>query len=193
MQHLDFTTPSDAPIREAVRSTAAPTVPHRRRAHALAAAGVVAALAALSGCAGYSPDGLPRGATVAEVVTVLGPPTGTAQAPQRLEFARGPYGKHTYMVDFDADGKMVSWEQVLTENNFFKVLPGQTEDAVRQRLGRPSDTFEIPRQRIVVWNYRYESPFCQRFQVSIGTSPQTLGQVTEAGFGPDPVCSSPRF
>lgn len=155
-------------------------------------AAISISVAWLAGCAGYSPEGLPRGATVAEVVSVLGAPTGTTQAPQRLEFARGPFGKHTYMVDFDADGRMRSWEQVLTEENFFQVLPGQTRDDVITRLGRPSTTFPIGRQHIMVWNYRYESPFCQWFQVSIGTAPDTLGRVTEVGFGPDPACT-PRF
>lgn len=160
----------------------------RRSRHALVGA-IVVGVAALSGCTGYSPAGLPRGATVAEVVSALGPPTGTTQAPQRLEFARGPAGRHTYMVDFDADGRMRSWEQVLTEARFFEVLPGQTQDQVIQRLGRPSTTFPIGRQHIMVWNYRYESPFCQWFQVSIGTAPDTLGRVTEVGFGPDPACT----
>ncbi len=153
---------------------------------------IVAGIAAVSGCTGYSPEGLPRGATAAEVIAVMGPPTGTAQAPQRLEFARGPAGKHTYMVDFDANGGLLSWEQVLTENHFFQVLPGQTQDEVIRRLGRPSTTFQIGRQRIIVWNYRYESVFCQWFQVSIGTAPATLGQVTDVGFGPDPSCT-PRY
>ncbi|MDL2338075.1 MAG: hypothetical protein QFE16_09550 [Pseudomonadota bacterium] len=153
---------------------------------------VVASIAMLAGCASYSPSGLPRGASAAQVIAAMGPPTGTAQAPERLEFARGPYGKHTYMVDFDANGGLLSWEQVLTENNFFQVLPGQTQDDVLKRLGHPSTTFPIGRQHIVVWNYRYETPFCQWFQVSIGTAPATLGQVTEVGFGPDPICT-PRF
>lgn len=153
---------------------------------------IVACVTLLSGCAGYSPEGLPRGATVADVIAAMGPPTGTSQAPQRLEFARGPYGKHTYMVDFDADGRLLSWEQVLTEKNFLQVLPGQSQDDVLKRLGRPSTTFPIGRQHIVVWNYRYESVFCLWFQVSIGTAPETLGRVTEAGFGPDPICT-PRF
>ena len=57
----------------------------------------------------------------------------------RLEFARGPYGKHTYMVDFDADGRLLSWEQVLTENNFFQVQIGETKEAVViDGLGRRS-------------------------------------------------------
>lgn len=148
------------------------------------------AVAALSGCSAYAPSGLPPGATAAEVVSAMGPPTGTGQAPQRLEFARGPYGKHTYMVDFDAYGRLRSWEQVLTERNFFQVLPGQTQDEVIRRLGRPSTTFPIGRQHIIVWNYRYETPFCQWFQVSIGTAADTLGRVTDVGFGPDPLCTT---
>jgi len=147
-------------------------------------------LALLAGCSAYSPSALQPGATLAEVVSVMGPPTGSAQAPRRLEFARGPYGKHTYMVDFDADGRLLSWEQVLTENNFFQVQIGETKEAVVERLGRPSSTFPIGRQRIVVWNYRYETPFCQWFQVSIGTAPASLGRVTDVGFGPDPMCTS---
>lgn len=153
---------------------------------------MLASLAMVSACTGYSPSSLPIGATAAEVVSVMGQPTGTTQAPRRLEFARGPYGKHTYMLDFDADGRLLSWDQVLTENNFFQVRPGQTEDDVIQRLGRPSTTFPIGRQHIIVWNYRYENPFCQWFQVSIGTAPDMLGRVTDVGLGPDPMCT-PRF
>ncbi|MFM9914772.1 MAG: hypothetical protein ACKVOX_03105 [Rhizobacter sp.] len=153
---------------------------------------VTGVITSLAGCAAYSPSALPRGATAAEVVSIMGPPTGTSQAPQRLEFARGPAGKHTYMVDFDADGRLLAWEQVLTEKNFFLVQAGQTQDEVIRRLGHPSTTFPIGRQHIVVWNYRYETPFCQWFQVSIGTAPDTLGHVTEVGFGPDPRCWSMR-
>lgn len=154
---------------------------------------VIVGTALLAGCTAYSPAGLPPGTTLEQVVAVMGAPTGTLQAPRRLEFARGPMGRQTYMVDFDADGKLVSWEQVLTENNFWQVTPGQTEDDVLKRLGHPSSVFTIPRQHIAVWNYRYEGPFCQRFQVSIGTAPETLGHVTDASFGPDPVCTSPKF
>ena len=52
----------------------------------------------LAACAGYSPRNLPPGATQAEVVHLMGPPTGRYAMPQggtRLEFARGPYGRET--------------------------------------------------------------------------------------------------
>jgi hypothetical protein len=152
----------------------------------------------VSGCTGYSPYGVPAGATVAEVVAVMGAPKAAwprDAAPgttQQIEFWRGPFGKHTYMLDFDANGRLASQRQVLEEVNFYKVLPGQAADEVLQRIGHPSETQTIGRQRIVVWNYRYDTPFCQWFQVSIGSSPETEGKVTDVGFGPDPMCT-PRF
>ena len=164
----------------------------------------------LVGCVAYSPRNLPAGASVADVIAAMGAPTGewsaavggdtdtdtgtgaprAAAAARHLEFAHGPYGKHTYLVDFDAQGRMLTWHQALTDANFYAVKVGESQDAVRRRLGRPSTTFTIPRQQIAVWNYRYETPFCQWFQVSISTAPVTLGRVTEVGFGPDPICTS---
>jgi hypothetical protein len=153
----------------------------------------------VSGCStSYTPSGVRPGATVAEVVAAMGPPKATwprDAAPgsaQQIEFWRGPFGKHTYMLDFDANGRLVSQRQVLEEANFYKVLPGQTADEVLQRIGHPSETQTIGRQNIVVWNYRFVSPFCQWFQVSIGTAPQTDGKVTYVGFGPDPMCT-PKY
>jgi hypothetical protein len=174
-------------------------LPHFSRPARVAAVATSLVCAAwLASCAAYSPKSLRPGATVADVVAAMGPPTGEWVAPggdstpQRLEFAHGPYGKHTYLVDFDAQGRLLAWQQALTEANFYLVKVGETDDAVRRRLGRPSTRFTIPRQRIEVWNYRYETPFCQWFQVSIGTASETLGRVTEVGFGPDPMCVS-RF
>jgi hypothetical protein len=35
-----------------------------------------------------------------------------------------------------------------------------------------------------VWSYRYWTPFCQWFQVSVGDD----GKVVETGYGIDPMC-----
>src|SRR5258708_7384490 len=82
--------------------------------------GAVAAVA-LSGCGTtYGPQALRAGASLNDVTASLGAPT--ARYPrsdgERVEYARGPYGKHTFMLDFDAQGRLVSWEQVLTEPTF---------------------------------------------------------------------------
>jgi len=142
---------------------------------------------ALSACAGYSPSGLPAGTPQAQVIERMGPPTGRyALAPsgERLEFARGPMGKHTYMVDFDADLRLLRWEQVLTEKNFYALQIGMSRDEVLRRIGHPSNVRFLSRQQHQLWSYRYDTPFCVWFQVSLDTS----DKVAELGNNVDPQC-----
>ena len=91
--------------------------PPERVAARLAAAGaLVAALS--SGCAGYSPQGLLPGSSRAAVIAQMGQPTARFAQPnggERLEFWRGRYAKHSFMIDFDAQDRMLAWQQVLTE------------------------------------------------------------------------------
>ena len=93
-------------------------------------------------------------------------------------------GHHTWFVDVDPNGKIVKIEQVLTELNFSHITPGMTQDEVRQRLGRPSETQGLGRSRGVVWNYRYENHFCQWFQVEISQEQQ----VRSTGYGQPSEC-----
>jgi hypothetical protein len=146
----------------------------------------------LAGCAGYGPGPLAPGATEAEVVARMGMPTGDHAGPdgqRRLEFARGPYGRHTYMVDLDSQGRVRTWEQVLTDERFNAVPVGGSRAEVLYRLGRPSEVIPIPRRNELVWSYRYESPFCQWFQVSLD---RTSSRVTSTGYGVDPLCDGDK-
>lgn len=141
----------------------------------------------LAGCAGYSPTSLSPGASADEVIQAMGKPTGEYRLPDggsRLEFARGPYGKDTYMVDLDAQRRMKGWTQVLTEERFATVRRGMTRDEVLQSIGHPSEAQRIPWQRRELWSYRYETPLCQWFQVGIDRT----GQVVDTGYGMDPLC-----
>jgi len=151
---------------------------------AFAAAGVVALLGA---CAGYSPDGFGTGAALADVKQVMGPPTGEYALPsgnKRIEYARGPYGKHTYMLDFDAGDRLLSWEQVLTEARFGAVAPGMRSQDVLMALGRPSALRPLAMRQLTLWSYRFDGPFCQLFHVDVNRA----GQVAGTGYGPDPLC-----
>lgn len=155
-----------------------------------AAAGLgLALVGVLVGCAsGYGPGPLGPGAGEAEVRARMGVPTGEHLGPdglRRLEYARGPYGRHTYMVDLDAQGRVRRWTQVLAEPHFNALPTGITRAELLYRLGRPSEERRIPRRNEIVWSYRYESPFCQWFQVSLDVSTQ---RVTETGYGVDPLC-----
>jgi hypothetical protein len=141
----------------------------------------------LGGCAGYGPQGLMTGASQSDVREKMGSPTAIhrptgadSPAHSRLEFARG---KHTYMLDFDEQDRLLSWAQVLTEENFFKVQPGWSDVSVRALLGTPANVREVGWRGELVWSYRYESPFCVWFEISLINS-----SVVSTGNGPDPQC-----
>jgi hypothetical protein len=168
-----------------------PTLERTRRGHARrrSAAWPAWPLALLlAACATtYSPSGLPPGAGLGEVLARMGPATARhalGDGRQRLEFARGPQGLHTYMLDFDAEGRLLRSEQVLTERHFLELRPGMTAEEVRLRIGTPSSVRTLPRQRHQLWSYRYETPFCVWFQVSIDSD----GRVAELGHNLDPRC-----
>lgn len=155
-------------------------------------AAVIGAAALIAGCAGYGPGGLPLGAPSAAVVERMGPPTGRHaldDGGQRLEFARGPYGVHTYMLDFDAGDRLQRVEQVLTEQNFYALRIGMGRDEVLRRIGRPSEVSYLSRQRHRLWSYRYETPFCIWFQVSLDDA----DRVAELGHNSDPLCDRRDF
>ena len=101
------------------------------------------AIGALVGCASsYGPPSLKPGASLADAVAALGQPTGRypIAGGERVEYARGPFGKHTYMLDFDAQGRMVDWRQVLVEPEFNAIHAGMTREQVLQSLGHPSES-----------------------------------------------------
>ena len=145
--------------------------------------------ALLAGCGSYSPQALAPGSSIDATTQAMGRPTaeyGLAPAGKRLEFARGPFGLHTYMLDFDASGLLVSWNQVLYEENFATIKAGMNSDRVLFALGHPAHQFGVWSGRQTIWAYRFDSPQCQWFLV--GVNPQ--GQVASTTYGPDPRCEA---
>lgn len=140
----------------------------------------------LPACSSYAPPGTLAGMSRDELVAQMGPPDmeRRVDAGTRLEFPRGPYGQHTWFVYFDAAGRAIRAEQVLTEQNFNRIQPGMAQDDVRQLLGRPSEVQGLARARGMVWSYRYENQFCNWFQVELSLQQQ----VRSAGYGQPPEC-----
>jgi hypothetical protein len=154
----------------------------------------VAAVAAavLAACSSYGPPRIEPGADADELIPKMGQPTGRYTLPDgntRLEYARGPFGRHTWMIDVDAENHVLAWSQVLTEQNFNSVKPGIRGDELLLKLGRPSARRHGGFQGGEVWSWRYESVFCQWFQVSVNDA----GEVWDAAYGPDPLCDKDRF
>jgi hypothetical protein len=147
--------------------------------------------ALLVGCASYVPPSTLIGQSADAVAGALGPPSGRYTLPDgttRLEYAHGPYGKHTYMIDLDASGRVARIEQVLTERNFEAIRPGDSRMSVLQRLGRPSEVRRIWRGA-ELWQYRYEAMFCLWFVITLEPDG---GGVRDAGYVPDPACDNER-
>ncbi len=144
-------------------------------------------LCLLPACSSYAPPDALAGMTREAVVAHMGKPASERRigTDTRLEFPTGPYGKHTWFIDFDAAGRASRAEQVLTETNFQRISVGMAQDDVRQLLGRPSEVYTLGRGRGVVWNYRYENYVCLWFQVELSIDKL----VRSAGNGPLPECN----
>jgi hypothetical protein len=110
-------------------------------------------------------------------------PPDLSQA-QRLDFPRGPFGKHTYSLQFDADGKVISFKQLLTEENFRQITPGMDVSEVIERIGMSRDQFGLARNRGYVWNFRYITPLCQWFQIEFTAE----NKVRSTGYSMPPEC-----
>ncbi len=151
---------------------------------------VLAATTALAGCAGVGLGPVVPGQSSDPIIRRMGAPTARYALPDggsRLEFARGPFGKQTYMVDVDRAGLVLRTSQVLVERNFDAIKPGMSANDLLVALGTPSHRRHGGWQGGEVWSYRYEAVFCQWFQVSMVNA-----AVRDASYGPDPLCEIDR-
>ena len=149
---------------------------------------LVASLAACSSL--RAPGSLPAGTTIADARQAFGGASAEYALPNggtRLEFRQGSYGRQTYMLDFDAAGRLVSTQQVLTPQTFASITAGMSQDQVLARIGRPAFVFPVGWQQLQVWNYRFGGleGDCVVFQVSISNATHT---VADAGPNTDPAC-----
>ena len=155
-------------------------------------AATTAAIITISGCASWPPGGLPPGTPIDTARHGFASPTAEFPLPNggtRLEFAQGTFGKQTYMLDFDPSGKLVSTEQVLTEQNLASIRPGLPEADLMMRIGRPAHVFSVPWQKLHVWNYRFAGGDCVWYQISVSDVERA---VTQSSLGSDPSCDGPN-
>lgn len=144
----------------------------------------------LAGCALFEPPPLAMGQSEAEVTALLGAPTGRYGLPDgvtRLEFARGPFGRQTYMVDIGPDGRSRRFDQVLNTMHFAQFAeraPGMSVDELLRSLGRPGERQRLGWVGGELWSWRYPTNDCLWFQVSLGVD----GKVIGGGYGIDPAC-----
>jgi hypothetical protein len=88
------------------------------------------------------------------------PYPGAAAEPgaRTLEYNRQPAGNVNYMITIGPDGRMTALRQVLTPQNFARVLPGMSMEQVRKMLGKPMKITPYALKRETHYDWRYLNP-----------------------------------
>lgn len=152
-------------------------------------ASTLALILALSACAPLVRRAPGAGAPLSEVTARLGQPNAVYPAPdggQVLEYRGQPMGQFQHMARIDAGGRLLSYEQVLTDQNFAQVRIGYwNKDDILRHFGRPA---EVSRERVnddEVWSYRYKEKGVWDSLMNITFT--KLGVVRQMATSADPV------
>lgn len=120
---------------------------------------LIAAIAMTTGCKFLIQAPVNAGDNEADVVAKRGQPTGHYQdgKDRILEYTLGPWGQKTYMARIDPNGKVVSFEQVLTSQKFATIKVGEMKKSdVLRLIGAPSETSYLSLRDLEVWSYPYK-------------------------------------
>ena len=103
----------------------------------------------------------PAGAPEADVIARFGRPTHVFVNPNDsgriLEYMNGPFGQTTYFARIAPDGRLLSYEQVLTTQKFAEIRIGtSTKFDVVRIIGTPSETSYLALPKLEVWSYPYK-------------------------------------
>ncbi len=143
---------------------------------------------ALGACDQAAIDQLEEGvATEADVRAKFGEPEGIWEGvggERIFEYNRQPSGHRNYMISIAPDGKMTALRQVLTPENFIKVLPGMKMEELRRLLGRPAKVVTYELKRETYWNWRYLDG-TQSMLFSAVLNPDMRVIRTESGIDPE--------
>jgi len=147
-----------------------------------------AALVLLGGCAGMLRQAPTIGDPEDIVQKKMGLPTSIYGAgnDRIFEYATGPMGQHTWMARIGADGRLVSYEQVLTGEKFatIKVDAADKEEVLRT-IGRPAERSYVGLKDYEVWSYRYKEAGVWNSMMHVHFDRQ--GVVRQMLNGPDPM------
>lgn len=116
-------------------------------------------LALLAGCAGYGSTPLHVGDSESVILANLGHPTARYRegSDTILAYIHGPWGQQTHIARLDGNGNLISYEQVLTSQQFSTVVIGQTtKENILHRFSIPAETSYLSLSKLEVWTYRYK-------------------------------------
>lgn len=124
----------------------------------MAACAALLALLGATGCSSLYVSPPQPGESEAQIVARLGEPThryGEGNT-YLLEYMTGPWGQSTFMARMGADGRLISYEQVLDTAHFSMIVPGKSDKQhVLHTIGAPSATSYLSLPQLEVWSYPY--------------------------------------
>jgi hypothetical protein len=141
----------------------------------------------LSACAAMVGQAPAAGQPEADVVARLGRPTHVyLDGDSRLlEYMHGPMGQTTDMARIGPDGRLVSFEQVLTLEKFAQIIPGATrQEQVLRLVGEPSQIVYYRSAGMNGWNYPYKESGVWDSMMTVYID--SAGVVRRMENGPDP-------
>lgn len=140
----------------------------------------------LAGCALGPP---PRaGEPMAAVEARLGQPSARYMVDGETvhEYGAGAFGQYTWMARYGQDGRLRSYEQVLTDEKFATVRLGTDDKAtILHTFGKPAETTYLSLRDLEVWSYRYKQSGVWDSMMHIHFSRD--GKVRQLMAGPDPL------
>jgi hypothetical protein len=150
----------------------------------------------LAGCAALGRVPPSPGDPVATVTAKFGQPTAVypdrGDAGELLEYATGPMGQTTWMARIGPDGRLASFEQVLTGEKFATIKIGSaTKDDVLRTIGRPAEHSRVAMQDYEVWSYRYKENGVWNSMMHVHFDHAGIVRLMQNG--PDPMYDERRF
>ncbi len=140
----------------------------------------------LTGCASIfttpSPD-----TPVEEVIALKGQPDAEYREgdTRLLEWSVGPWAQYAYMARIGPDGRLISYEQVLTREKFGTIqLNRSTKNDVLKTVGHPTETDFLPLIDREVWAYRYKEEGIWNSMMYIYFDKQGIVRRMENGLDP---------
>lgn len=144
----------------------------------------------LAGCAIPVNPGDPE----TQVISRLGKPNATYQEGNErlLEYDQGAFGQETHMARISPDGRLISYKQVLTLEQFATIKVGQaTKNDVLLIVGHPLDTIFYNRVKLEGWNYGFKESGVWNSMMTVYFD--EAGIVRKLENGPDPRFEHSRF
>jgi len=167
---------------------ASPLTPMTMHTTLFRTAAAVALALSLSACSTFHRTPAP-GTPLADVTARLGKPDAVYPDPaggQVLEYRGQPMGQFQHMARIGPDGRLVSYDQVLTDANFAKIEPGRWMQAdVLRHFGRPAETSRARANGFEVWSYRYKQDGVWNSFMNVYFNGR--GEVHHTDATPDPV------